>query len=83
MENKISFDLTIFQAQKEYIESINSVTQKYNLPNSVVELIISNIYKDIKEINDNQRKREIDEYNNTKINYLEDKISKLKEESNG
>lgn len=79
MESKISFDVTIFQAQKEYIESINKVTQKYNLPNSIVELIISNIYKDIKEISDNQRKIEIDEYNNTKIKYLENEISKLKE----
>ena len=79
MEGKISFDVTIFQAQKEYIESINKVTQKYNLPNSIVELIISNIYKDIKEISDNQRKIEIEEYNNTKSKYLENEISKLKE----
>lgn len=77
MENKISFDLAVFQAQREYIESINKVTQKYNLPDSVLELIISNIYKDIKEKINNERKREIDEYNNSRNRYLEDKIKEM------
>ena len=46
MENK-SIDLILEQAKIDYVNAINEINKKYNLSIVLVELLLSNIYKDV------------------------------------
>ena len=66
MEKPIS--LLINEARKNLIDTIN----KQGLPLSLMELIVKDVYLDLKATSDMQTKKEISEYNNSRQEHQDD-----------
>ena len=62
-ENAMPINMIIEYATKEYVESINGITQKYNLPMCLVNLIMTNIMNEIKNSNSQELMQTMTEYN--------------------
>ena len=57
----VSFDLKLELAKNEYVNSINEINKKYELPLSIIEIILSGICNEVSRMKIEQLKIEKDE----------------------
>ena len=65
----VSFDLKLELAKNEYVKSINEINKKYELPLSIIEIILSEIYNEVSRMKIEQlqiEKAELDKLNESK-----------------
>ena len=65
----VSFDLKLELAKNEYVNSINEINKKYELPLSIIEIILSGICNEVSRMKIEQlkiEKAELDKLNESK-----------------
>lgn len=70
MEKPIS--LILEEAKNEYVNAINEITRKYNLPMYLVDMIFTILYREINDIKNKELKQD--------INYYEESLKENKED---
>ena len=57
----MSIDLKIELAKQEYVNTINEINKKYDLPFTIVEMLLSGILNEVHNIKINQIEKEQEE----------------------
>lgn len=57
----MSEDLKIELAKNEYVEAINQINQKYQLPASIIEILLNGIFNEVHSLKILQLKKEQEE----------------------
>lgn len=57
----MSIDLKIELAKQEYVNTINEINKKYDLPFTIVEMLLSGILNEVHNIKTTQIKKEQEE----------------------
>lgn len=57
----MSIDLKIEKAKQEYVNTINEINKKYDLPFTIVEMLLSGILNEVHNIKINQIQKEQEE----------------------
>lgn len=57
----MSIDLKIEKAKQEYVNTINEINKKYDLPFTIVEMLLSGILNEVHNIKINQIEKEQEE----------------------
>lgn len=57
----MSIDLKIEKAKQEYVNTINEINKKYDLPLTIVEMLLSGILNEVHNMKINQIEKEQEE----------------------
>ena len=57
----MSIDLKIEKAKQEYVNTINEINKKYDLPFTIVEMLLSGILNEVHNMKINQIEKEQEE----------------------